>query len=177
MHVEANGDAKGLEGADFKSANDLVISIPLSEQTLEINFDSNAINNSKEFVQYSTFNPINYIYIFLGIILVIAALVFLFKALTAKTEKVSKYSKKKNSILREYDRFIVETEKIKDLVSGKLQIPVNSFEELLDARDNTENPILFYEDLNEKACKFTVIDGANIYMYQLKESDFNENGN
>lgn len=174
MHVDTMGEAKELEGASFNSSNDLVISIPLSEQTIEINFDANSINNSKEIVQYSTFNPINYIYMFLGIVLFISALIFLIKTLTTKKQQVSRYAKKRNSILREYDRFIVETVKLKGLYNDKVQIPVNSFDELLDARDNTQNPILFYEDLKENISKFIVIDNNNMFIYLLRESDFKD---
>lgn len=171
MHVDTKSEATGVDGAKYNSSNDLVISIPLSEQTIEINFDSNEINNTKEIVQYSTFNPINYIYIFLGIILVISALVFLFKTLTKKSNNISYYEKTKNNILRQYDRFIVETDKIENLSKDKLIIPVNSFTELLDARDNTENPILFYENADKKVAKFTVIDGNNMFIYQISDED------
>jgi len=176
MHIESIGKADNFENDKYVSANDLIVSIPLSEQTLEINFNHNTINNSKEIVEYSSFNPINYIYLFLGFALVIASLIFIIKIILKKNKvnKVSKYTKVKNDILREYDRFIVEADKVKNSNVNKNLVSVKSFNELLDARDNTDNPVIFHEDKLKNESTFMVIDEDVVYVYKISENDFNE---
>ena len=179
MHIDSASESVNMNKDNFNSSNDLIVSIPLSEQTLEINFNHNEINNSKEIVEYSSFNPINYIYLFIGLILIISGVVFFFKALTKKSKKnkISKYEKIKNNLLKEYDRFIVEASKMNNFEANKIIINVKSFVELLDARENTDNPIIFYEDKNEKLATFMVIDNNNVFIYRISEKEFAENEN
>ena len=55
--------------------------------------------------------------------LVVAAVVFAVKMLLNKNKgsRISKYSKIKNDILREYDRFIVEADKVKNSNENKIK--------------------------------------------------------
>lgn len=175
MHIDSNAKATNTENSNFTSSNDITVSIPLSEQTIEINLNSNTINNSKEVLEYSSFNPLNYIYLAIGIILIIVLFILVAKCidyLKARKQAESEYTKKKNSILREYDRFIVETSKIEETKKYNNTIYVKSFNELLDARDNVEKPILFKEDVIKKVSTFSVIDdNNNIYIYKISENN------
>lgn len=176
MHIDSIGNSTELDEDEFTSSNDLIVSIPLSEQTIEINFNHNTINNSKEIVKYSSFNPINYIYLFVGLTIIIYGIVSVFKLFFRKKKKSRDqlYEKKRNDILKEYDRFIVEASKMNNIETSKTLINVKSFNELLDARENTDNPIIFYEDKIEQKSTFMVIDDNNIFSYRICENDFNE---
>lgn len=170
MHIDAKATSNEISQSEYTSAHDLTVSIPLSEQTIEIKFDSTDINETKEILEYSNFNPINYIYLAVGIILGIVALILVVKLIRyfyRKRQGDSEYAKLRNKILREYDRLIVETKAIKDQKNYRSEIIVNSFDELLDARDNLELPILFYEDYNQKSSTFMVIDGSHVYKYKI----------
>ena len=50
-------------------------------------------------------------------------------------------------------------------------VKVDSFYELLDARDTLEKPII-YERVNSVKSYFYVEDNERIYRYAMKESDF-----
>ena len=54
---------------------------------------------------------------------------------------------------------------------------VNSFEELLDVRDNLEKPILFYEIHKGQKSLFVVKSGNISYRYVLKLADLENNNN
>ncbi len=175
MHIEADGNSEGINDSEFNSEHDMTVSIPLSEQTLEIMFDSNGINERWQIQQYSNFNPINYIYLAIGIILAIVSLILIVKVVSylyKRRQGESEYTRIKNKILREYDRLIVETKEIKDQKNYRSEIIVNSFDELLDARDNLEVPILFYEDYNQKSSTFMVIDGSHVYKYKITDKKY-----
>lgn len=175
MHIDSSAKATNAEESNFKSSNDITVSIPLSEQTIEINLNSNTINNSKEVLEYSTLNPLNYVFFVIGFVLIIVLLVIIVKFIAfLKTNKKgeSKYVKRKNNILKEYDRFIVEASHIKESKKYNNTIYVKSFDELLDVRDNVEKPILFNEDEIKKISVFSVIDdNNNIYLYIISENE------
>lgn len=175
MHIDSSAKATNAEESNFKSSNDITVSIPLSEQTIEINLNSNTINNSKEVLEYSTLNPLNYVFFVIGFVLIIVLLVIIVKFIAfLKTNKKgeSKYVKRKNNILKEYDRFIVEASKIKESKKYNNTIYVKSFDELLDVRDNVEKPILFSEDEVKKISVFSVIDDSNnIYLYIISDNE------
>lgn len=172
MHIDSTANSDKMEGSAFTSQNDLVLSIPLSEQTLNINFDYNSINNSKQFVEYGSLNTNNYIYIATGVVLIIISVVYVV-FLKERKEHANEtgYTKLKNNILKQYDRYIVETSDIKTDFGDKNIITVKSFTELLDARDNVDKPILFHEDKDARVSRFILIDEKCVYEYTIKESN------
>ena len=75
--------------------------------------------------------------------------------------------------MKEYDRAIVKTRTMPDIDDLKV-IEVESFEELIDARENLEKPILFI-DINpgQKSC-FLIINDRDAYKFILKEKDLED---
>ena len=72
--------------------------------------------------------------------------------------------------MKEYDRIIVTLSKMPNLDEYKI-IEVDSFEELLDAKQNLDKPILHIEiHKNQKSC-FLILSGNEAYRYILKEVD------
>ena len=86
------------------------------------------------------------------------------------TRKKNKYQDKLNEIFREYDRLIVIARDGYVSNIKKKIIKVNTFEELLDARDILEKPIIFSK-INDIKCEFIVEDDDKLYKYVLKEVD------
>ena len=103
-----------------------------------------------------------------GVIVVIRLIVLVYKVVNGPT---STYEKKLSQILAEYDRVIVISRSEYNIDPNKQFIKVDSFYELLDARDTLEKPII-YEKVNSVKSFFYVEDNDRIYRYAMKESDF-----
>ena len=103
-----------------------------------------------------------------GVIVVIRLIVLGYKVVNGPT---STYEKKLSQILAEYDRVIVISRSEYNIDPNKQFIKVDSFYELLDARDTLEKPII-YEKVNSVKSFFYVEDNDRIYRYAMKESDF-----
>ena len=76
------------------------------------------------------------------------------------------YIKKLEKILKEYDRAIVTVTKKPDTTKKSIN-NVPSFEELLDARENLEKPILFYQNRSGSKSTFIIINDKEAYVYTL----------
>ena len=98
-------------------------------------------------------------------------LVKLIKLIYRTIDGGSPYEKKLNQILAEYDRVIVMSKSEYQINPDKQFIKLDSFFELLDARDTLEKPII-YERVNSVKSYFYVEDNERIYRYAMKESDF-----
>ena len=48
---------------------------------------------------------------------------------------------------------------------------IDSFEELLDVRDNLHLPIMYYDVIKHQKAIFYILHDSNIYIYTLKEID------
>lgn len=172
MYVTMNGKEKSIK-QDINSNQVMEVNIPLSEQTININMDYKEINDSKIVEEVSNTEIINYtlfviciIALILDLIVVVRFVRFLEKIKNPSTE----YNKKLHRILKEYDRAIVKTRRLPDIKDLKL-IEVASFEELLDARDNLEEPILYIDITpNQKSC-FLIINQKQVYKFVLKAAD------
>ena len=71
--------------------------------------------------------------------------------------------------MNEYDRMIVNVNKIPDLSKHDIY-KVTSFDELIDVRDNLKIPISYVKISKEKSC-FYVKDKEILYIYYLKSID------
>lgn len=148
------------------------LTIPLSEQMIDISMDYNEVNNSNNVTVYKDFNISNKVTLVLSIISFIIALIFVVRQLVfiKKTStKKTIYDVTLSKILREYDRVIVNSKKIIDLNDDV--IDVNSFNELLDVRDNLEKPIIFQELHKGQKSVFIVKTPNETYRYILKLVD------
>ena len=85
----------------------------------------------------------------------------------------SKYQRTLQTILREYDRIIVDVKDSYAMSKDKVVLELDSFTELVDARDTLGKPIV-YEKVNEVKSQFFVEDENKVYKYTLKEADIEE---
>ena len=150
------------------------VSIPLSMQTFGISEETVANDDQLVSMEKAGLASINTVFGLVGGVFgIIGAviLVKLIKLIYVTIDGGSPYEKKLNQILAEYDRVIVMSKSEYKINPDKQFIKLDSFFELLDARDTLEKPII-YEKLNSVKSYFYVEDDERIYRYTMKESDF-----
>lgn len=172
MHVNLSGKATHIK-QDINSNQVMEVAIPLSEQTININMDYKDINNYEVVEEVSNTEIINKVLFGIFIITAILDVVIVVeyvRFLERIKKRSSLYSKKLNRILKEYDRAIVKTRRMPDIDDLKM-IEVESFEELLDARENLERPILYIDIHPGQKCCFLIINQKEVFKFILKDSD------
>lgn len=150
------------------------VSIPLSMQTFGISEETVANEDQLVSMEKAGLASINTLFGLVGGVFgIIGAviLVKLIKLIYVTIDGGSPYEKKLNQILAEYDRVIVMSKSEYKINPDKQFIKLDSFFELLDARDTLEKPII-YEKVNSVKSYFYVEDDERIYRYAMKESDF-----
>ena len=150
------------------------VSIPLSMQTFGISEETVANDDQLVSMEKAGLASINTVFGLVGGVFgIIGAviLVKLIKLIYVTIDGGSPYEKKLNQILAEYDRVIVMSKSEYQINPDKQFIKLDSFFELLDARDTLEKPII-YERVNSVKSYFYVEDNERIYRYAMKESDF-----
>lgn len=158
------------------SAN-LSLKIPLSQKSINIRLDSNKLDENRvEVINNKDIRIKNIFILILGIISLIIDVVLimmLIKYLNKTRVRLSKYEKKLNKILKEYDRYICNIKRLPNLERFN-KVEVKSFQELVDVRDNINKAIVFYEIVKRRKSMFYIIDNDEMYVYILKEADFEE---
>lgn len=152
------------------------LTIPLGKQTFGIAKKDISNKNKKVRVDNNTWTNRNILYAVVGTFLIIVALIMLIKLtkfVLLVTTKRSKYQTKLSSILREYDRKIVIARNGFVAASVKPITKVTDFNELLDAANVLNKPVI-YSKINEVKSEFIVEDEERIYKYVMKESNFSE---
>lgn len=161
---------------DIPKSSLIFVKIPLSQKAIEIKFNTHNLNNSIDKSISSKSLIINgYFKFIIGVFLLLFSFVFLVvivMIINNYRKKVSKYNKFINKILREYDRLIVETSTIPNYEDYNVLI-INSFNELVDVRDNLRSPIMYCDVLSEKESLFYIINGNNLYLYTVNEININ----
>lgn len=161
---------------DIPKSSLISVKIPLSQKAIEIKFNTHNLNNSIDKSISSKSLIINgYFKFIIGVFLLLFSFVFLVvivMIINNYRKKVSKYNKFINKILREYDRLIVETSTIPNYEDYNVLI-INSFNELVDVRDNLRSPIMYCDVLSQKESLFYIINGNNLYLYTVNEININ----
>ena len=149
------------------------LKIPLSEKTIQIKLDEKGLHKKgNESVKQET-KVGNRYKLFIGFISAFISLVFiikLLKLLSYLVKKKSKYDKYINKILREYDRLIINT-RTPPKLEGFNIIQLDSFQELLDARDNVKGAIKYYVVTEHQKCNFYFVHDNDLYLLVIKEVD------
>ena len=160
------------------SPSPVILNIPLSQKSININMTASGINKQEtQNIESSIFTLNNIICLFIGIIALIVCLISslkIAKMLTLIKEKKNNYDKFMEKILREYDRLIVETSTLPKF-NNYFVTKVNSFGELIDVRDNLRLPIMYYEVAKHQKCHLYIIDNKNLYLLTVKAVDMEEN--
>ena len=155
--------------------NRSVLTIPLSQQEININLDNQNVDNEKTIASKTKFTVGNYEYVLIsGVLLVfilILSIVLLRRLIIILNKNTSKYDRKVGRILRGYDRIIITVKTRPDMDDYNV-IKVDDFQELIDARDNVKEPINYYVIEEHKKSLFYVIHNDNLYLFEIKSSDF-----
>lgn len=163
---------------NIPNSGTISIKIPLSQKSIQIKMEQQELNQKQDqIVTKSEFNVSNGIYIVIGMISIILAIIYMIAVLqmiNITKVKKSAYDKLLEKILKEYDRLVVETSTLPDLNKYNL-MKITSFNELMDVRDNIRLPIMYYNVVKHQKCHFYIIHGENIYLYTLKAVDLEKN--
>lgn len=162
------------EDVKVTSPSPVVLNIPLSQKSININMASSGINKQEtQNIESSIFTLKNIICLFIGVISLIVCLISSLKVakmLSLTKEKKNNYDKFIEKILREYDRLIVETSTLPKF--NKYYVTkVNSFGELIDVRDNLRLPIMYYEVAKHQKCHLYITNNKNLYLLTIKAVD------
>ena len=161
---------------DIPTSAQISVRIPLSQKAIEIKFNTQEINKSIEkYIASKSIVIDGYLKFIVGIILLLLSLIFLsfiFAIIKKYTKTISKYDKFINKILKEYDRLIVETATFPNEKEYNILL-INSFNELLDVRDNLRSPIMFYNVKDHKMSIFYILNDNNLYLYTVTSKDIN----
>lgn len=170
---------KSAENSGYKLNNNsnMTLTIPLSEKAINIKMDYKEINKNSQLFNDTSLVVSNYIFVGVSIILIIVIIIFigpLIKLLLNMRTKKSTYDKYIDRILNEYDRLIVNTTTPPNMINNNI-VKVNSFEELLDVRDNLGLPIKYYVINKHQKCNFYINHNDELYLLVLKAVDLEEN--
>jgi len=145
----------------------------LGDKTFTIKKDNTT--NIKKIVdlENNTWDEYNTVCLVIGVVLLLGCLLVIIKLASFVNRAIntkSKYQRTLQTILREYDRIIVDVKDGYEMSKDKVVLELDSFTELVDARDTLGKPIV-YEKINEVKSQFYVEDDNKIYKYTLKEAD------
>ena len=169
---EKNMDSNSFE---LSNENKTVLTIPLSEQEINISLDNKNVNDEKQIVKEKEVRINKPIYLIIsGILLlfVLIEIIRLIKKLLLLNKKSNKYDKYIKKILRGYDRVIVNVKTPPNLDDYNV-IKVESFEELIDVRDNIKEPIKYIVIQEHQKSEFFITNHIDLYLYVVKEVDLN----
>jgi len=171
--VDIEAEHENIEEAIIKNSQ-LSMTIPLSEQMVDIQLTYNNINDTRTFSGTIGRETIDYVIIgtgvLAGLLLIITFIRFL-AFVNVSSGRSSVYQKTLKNILVEYDRVIVEAKRAVAIPENANLIEVKAFEELLDVSDKIGQPILFMEIHRNQKCWFIIRNGEDVYRFILKSAD------
>lgn len=162
---------------NLSGSNEMSLSIPLSQKTLQIEIRDTEINNADKITVEKEVENKNVVYGVLSFVLFSISVALIMRTLELLLLMVptkSKYDKYVKRILTEYDRLIVETP-TEPKFDKKEIIKIKRFQELLDARDNLKKPIMHYDLIPHQKCYFYIENGKTIYLLTIKAVDVEGN--
>ncbi|MBR3362772.1 MAG: hypothetical protein IKG40_02475 [Bacilli bacterium] len=162
------------DNLDFNNSSEMSITIPLSEREVSISMNSNEVNKKGKIISHGMIKVNNYSYLSLGIVLFIVSIIFfvyIIKLIRKNVKFSSKYDKYVARLLKEYDRLIVNTTTKPDK-KGKKIFNIDSFDELLDVRDNLKLPIKYYAAKEHEKCEFYITHDSELYLLTITEKMF-----
>ncbi|MDR1300688.1 MAG: DUF5305 domain-containing protein [Candidatus Nomurabacteria bacterium] len=160
--------------SDFSAPLDVdekvALKIPLSERTINVEMQSDQLTNSGVMEETAPNLAKNLIYIALavvGLAVFVLDLIASMIILIRRESRRTVYEKELRAIIHEYSQLIVEVEHVPEVSRSKV-IEVKSFDELLDARDTIQQPIL-HLTVSENRSMFIIEDQGMAYSYTLTD--------
>lgn len=170
LRVTTDGEY-ALTGDSLNLDNEISITIPLSEQTIDITMQTDEKLNNNGVISNVTASGINSpISLVAGIIfdLLGIGLIGLAIYIYLSTDYKDIYEAEVNRILKNYDRLIV-TSKRPNIDENKFEnkIRVMSIEELIDVYETTKQPIIYYEVIPGEKSYFIVMNDNTLYKLTI----------
>jgi hypothetical protein len=153
---------------DTKQA--VALKIPLSERTINVAMESDQLNNSGALEETLPNLTKNFVFVLLAGVSAVIFLIDLIMSIVIFVRRESHrstYEKTLGHILHEYSQLIVEVERVPQVPRSKL-IEVKNFDELLDARDTIQQPILHLTIADSRSL-FVIEDQDMAYVYVLSD--------
>ena len=153
----------------------LQMSIPLSEQTIQISMDTDKINNNGMLFAKGDINidsPLLFVVSVISLIIVLLLLVTSIR-IYIKFKKRNIYYITLGRYTNEYDRLIINgSYKNTGIDENNYNsiVKVEKFEELVDAAENLSLPILFYEVIPGELSFFVITNGDTLYKFTLDKA-------
>ena len=153
----------------------LQMSIPLSEQTIQISMDTDKINNNGMLFAKGDINidsPLLFVVSVISLIIVLLLLVTSIR-IYIKFKKRNIYYITLGRYTNEYDRLIINgSYKNTGIDENNYSsiVKVEKFEELVDAAENLSLPILFYEVIPGELSFFVITNGDTLYKFTLDKA-------
>lgn len=168
---------KNIKDDDNKNT-DMYINIPLDKKVINVSLNYDKKNKNNEVSESVEYSIKNCKLLFIGIILIIFALILsmlMIYVYNSVRHKLSDYNKLIKKYLKDYDRMIVNVETIPSFDKYDISF-ITEFNELIDAADSLKRPINFYEIKKSEECYFFVKNDNSIYLYHLKAIDIEKEG-
>lgn len=166
-------DGAQVSNSDINSDNKISLIIPLSEKTINLKAEPLEIKDKNVVVSLDRYKVDDIKYLILALLFLVFSLtifVYIIKKVISLKPKANSYDKMLRKILRQYDRLIVNVNTMPSFEKSNL-MEVDSFYELLDAKDNIHNAIFYYEVIPHQKCYFYIKSDDNFIVYTLKNSD------
>lgn len=169
---------KNSEESDFKLNNNskAVLTIPLSMQEVNIALNESDIDEHNQVIADSKVvvkNIGNVIISAVLLIMIIFLNIRFIKKVLLLTNKKSAYDSYIDKLLKGYDRVIVNI-KNKPNLEEYNTIKVESFQELIDVRDNFKVPINYYVVTPHQKSEFFCVNNNDVYIYVVKAVDLDK---
>ena len=168
LHRKIDGTL--VSNSDINSDDKINLIIPLSEKTINLKSEPLAMKNRNVIVSLNRYKIDDTKYLIFAVLFLVLALIAFIYITKKIMPKGNAYDKMLRKILRQYDRLIVNVNTKPNFKSSNT-IEVNSFYELLDAKDNIHNAIFYYEVIPHQLCYFYINSDNNFIVYTLKNSD------
>ncbi len=172
--LKYNNDEEVMKISESK---EMSLTIPLSLNEVNITTDNSKVGEqektilgAKHVVIDSSKKLVSSILLALIALFLLGYIIMTLFEIKLKKNKYDSFIKK---TLREYDRLIVNTTTPPMLLNTRV-IHVNSFQELLDVRDNLSIPIMYYVEEEHKRSVFYLSHGNEMFVLRVKEKDFND---
>lgn len=180
VYLKVTENSKETNSYILRNNSKTILTIPLSEQEINIGLNNQNINDEKQIVQESKFLVKDFRFIILAIISIILVVIetikLVKKLIFISKKRTSNYDKFIKRILRGYDRIIVNVETVPNLNKYNI-IKVANIQELIDVRDNVKEPINYYIVEEHQEAKFFVINNDDLYLYIVKSIDLDGDTN
>ncbi len=150
----------------------IALKIPLSEKAIEINLDASSQNVNRQIITSPEVN-FNLFCLIMELLFFVPTCIIMVKMIgkiIAAFDVYTPYDRYVNKILKEYDRLIVETNSSLK-TKGFNIIEINTFTELLDARDNLNLPILYLNTIPHHEGIFYIINNNDLYLMMVKNEE------